>query len=341
MKETKKRSKLLLLTAAMVIVLAACGGNDKNSTGNSNNVGQDKVVQTENPENTKEDEPLKPNGEIAETKKFTDWTGHEVEVPVDPKRVIFHGETTGDLLALGVKPVGILKSNVDGSVYDEQLKSAEDVGFPFNLEKAMTLNADLIIFGNADAAQYEQISKVAPTVTFDTFASLEDRMRTLGELFGKQEEAEKWLADYDLQLKDMWKQLHDAGIGQDETASVFTMYPGERLFAMARTGLSQVLYEKDGFKPTPAIQQALDQDQGFVELSMEKLPEFAGDRIFILTPIDKEAVQDIEQLLESSIWKSLPAVKSGKVYTFHILEAYSDAISREWIAKNLPKVLIS
>lgn len=238
-----------------------------------------------------------------------------------------------------MKPIGILKSNVDGTVYDNQLANAEDLGFPFNVEKAMTLDADLIIFGNRDDKQYEQISKVAPTVTFDTFASLEDRMRTLGELFGKQKEAEQWLENYDRQVKAMWQQIREAGIGQDETASVFTMYPGNRLFAMARTGLSQVLYDEGGFKPTPAIQQALDQDQGFVEISMEKLTEFAGDRIFILTPVAEEAVKETGELLESSVWKSLPAVKGGKVYTFGILEAYSDALSREWITQNLPKVL--
>ncbi len=309
MRGTKKYAKLLLLIATMIFVLAACGGNASKS------------------------------GEQG-TKIFKDWTGHEVEVPTTPKRIIFHGETTGDLLALGVKPVGILKSNVDGTIYADQLGDAEDIGFPFNVEKALSLDVDLIIFGNADETQYAQISKVAPTVTFDTFAPLEDRMHTLGELLGKQKEAEKWLADYDVQVKAMWRQIREAGIDQNETASVFTMYPGSRLFAMARTGLSQVLYDEGGFKPTAAIQQALEQDQGFVELSMEKLPEFAGDRIFILTPLDEEAVKDTKQLLESSIWKSLPAVKSGKVYTFHILEAYSDALSREWIASNLPKTLI-
>ena len=38
---------------------------------------------------------------------------------------------------------------------------------------------------------------------------------------------------------------------EGETASVFTLYPGNRLFIMAGAGLPQFLYEEGGFKPTP------------------------------------------------------------------------------------------
>src|SRR4030095_2638998 len=90
---------------------------------------------------------------------------------------------------------------------------------------------------------------------------------------------------------EMWKQLHENGIKEGETASVFTMYPGNRLFIMAGTGLPQFLYERGGFKPTPIIQDIINKEQGFVEISAELLPEYAADRIFILNPVDPEAQQ--------------------------------------------------
>ncbi|RXZ82527.1 ABC transporter substrate-binding protein [Paenibacillaceae bacterium] len=341
MKEARKPAALLILLIT-ALMLAACGGEVKNSGTDS------KPVNSTDNAGQKQEEPVKEEQlaqeetapENSATRLFKDWTGHEVEVPTNPQRVIYHGETTGDLLALGVVPVGVMKLNISGSVFEKQLNGAEDIGFPFNVEKAMTLDPDLIIFSNADAAQYEQISKVAPTVTFNTFASLEDRMHTLGKLFDKQQEAQQWLDNYNNKAKDMWAQLNEAGVGEGETASVFTLYPGNRIFAMANTGLSQVLYDEGGFKPTPPIQKALDEGQGFIEISAELLAEFAGDRVFLLTPVDPEAIKDTNELVKSNTWLSLPAVKNEQVYTFHILEAYSDAISREWILNELPKALI-
>jgi len=330
------RLSLFILFILTALLLSACGGETKKNDSDEKSGNKADTAQNSQGEQGKQEESIT---EEAQTKKFKDWTDHEVEVPTNPKRVIFHGETTGDLLALGIEPVGVMASSVAGSIQEDILKNAEDVGFPFNVEKAMTLSPDLIIFGNSDAAQYEHISKVAPTVTFNTFAPLDERMRTLGELFGKQAEAEAWLTSYNNKASEMWKKLSEAGIGKGETASVFTMYPGNRLFAMAKTGLSQVVYDENGFAPTAPIQKALDDGQGFVELSTEVLSEFAGDRIFVLTPEPADAAKEMQDLMDTEIWKSLPAVKNGKVYTFNILEVYSDALSRERILNELPKVL--
>lgn len=311
--------------------MLGCGSNaDKNSNAVSSN-----AAATEAPAPTA-------TAQAEETSRvFTDWTNHNVEVPVNPQRIIFHGETTGDLLALGVKPIGIIKSQTSGTVLEQQLADVEDVGFPLSVEKSLTLQPDLIIFGNADEQQYETISKVAPTVTFNTFASISERMRTLGDLLNKKQEAEDWLAAHAANTAAMWKNLNENGIAEGETASVFTMYPGNRLFIMAGAGLPQFLYEEGGFKPTKIIQDIIDQEIGFVEISAELLPEYAADRIFILNPVDPAAVQSSNDLMKSEIWLKLPAVQKGQVYNIDILKASSDATSREWLVDELPKILLN
>ena len=56
----------------------------------------------------------------------------------------------------------------------------------------------------------------------------------------------------------MWESLvADDIIKPDETASVLTYYPGDRLFVMARAGLSQVLYDSNVLKPGDKIQKFL------------------------------------------------------------------------------------
>ncbi len=331
MNTTKLRISVLtcMLTLSMTL-LAACGS--------SNNAGANVPEQSANTGSTNTATNTAQAEENA-TRSFKDWTGHDVEVPTTPQRVIYHGEVTGDLLALGVQPIGLDKKSAVGTVYESSVASADDVGFPFNVEKAMTLEPDLIIFSNADEAQYEQIAKVAPTVTFDSFAPLEDRLTTLGDLLNKQQEASDWIAEYKSKSSDMWKKLKDDGVIGDESALVLTMYPGNRMFVMANAGLPQFLYEGGGFRAPDGVQKLMDEEQGFAQISTELLPDYAADRIFILNPVDAEAQSDTAELLKSEVWGKLPAVQAGHVYYFDIVKATSDATSRAWLIDELPKAL--
>ncbi|WP_337100324.1 ABC transporter substrate-binding protein [Paenibacillus sp. YIM B09110] len=331
MVQAKKASLLLAVIVLMGALLLACGNNANNSDNKAPaNGGQaSETPATAAPEQTE-----------ATTRVFTDWSGHEVEIPVNPQRVIYHGEVTGDVLALGVTPVGVLKN--EGTSFDDKIASVEDVGLPFNLEKGLALQPDLIIFSNDDAKQYEEISKVAPTVTFNSFDPIEVRMPILGDLLGKKAEAEAWLAKNKADSADMWAKLRaESGLKENETASVFTMYPGNRLFIMAGAGLPQFLYGEGGFKPLDKVQELIDQQTGFLEISAEVMSEYAGDRIFILNAVDPEAQKDTNDLMNSELWKKLPGVKNGYVYNFDILKAGSDALSREYLIQELPKVMAS
>ncbi|MFF2090498.1 ABC transporter substrate-binding protein [Paenibacillus sp. NPDC058174] len=325
----KRIKTIVTLLAAFTItgsLLMGCSANNTNTAAPETPSATTAPAETTVPQNE------------SATREFTDWTGHTVQVPVNPQRVIYHGETTGDLLALGIIPIGT--TDITGAVYENLLPDAVDVGFPIEPEKAMSLNPDLIIFSNADEAQYGQLAKIAPTVTFDTFASLDDRMRTLGDLLNKKQEAEDWIAAHHKTTDEMWKTLRENGLKEGETATVLTMYPGKRLFVMAGAGLPQFIYEKNGFTPLPQVAKMIEEGQGFVEISNEVLPEIAGDRLFILTPVASDARNESNELMNSTIWKKLPAVQAGKVYEFDIMKATSDAKSREWLTQELPKQLL-
>ncbi|WP_229691939.1 ABC transporter substrate-binding protein [Paenibacillus radicis (ex Gao et al. 2016)] len=328
MKRTKIIITLLAAFAFTGTLLLGCSANNTKTDATATPSATASPAETTGPQTETE----------SATRDFTDWTGHTVQVPTTPQRVIYHGETTGDLLALGVIPIGT--TDITGAVYEDLLPDAVDVGFPIEPEKAMSLNPDLIIFSNADEAQYAQLAKVAPTVTFDTFASLDDRMRTLGDLLNKKQEAEDWIAAHHTATDEMWKKLHENGLKEGETATVLTMYPGKRLFVMAGAGLPQFIYEKNGFKPVTQVAEMIKEGQGFVEISTEVLPEIAGDRLFILTPVTSDARNESNELVNSAIWKKLPAVQAGKVYEFDIMKATSDAKSREWLTQELPKQLL-
>jgi len=316
MKKLKRHMLIYSLLLLVSIILAACGSTN----------GETKKEETTTSAST--------------TRLYKDYLGHEVEIPVDPERVVYHGEGYGDLLALNIKTVGAGFSWITNYAWEDRVKDVEDVGFPINVEKTLSLKPDLIIIGTSDDKTYSQLSKIAPTIVFDTFAPLNQRLTELGDILNKKEEATQWMDAYTEKADKMWESLvADDIIKPDETASVLTYYPGDRLFVMARAGLSQVLYDSNVLKPGDKIQKILDDGTGFAEISTELLPEYAGDRIFILTPVDDEAKQSTKEMMESPIWKNLPAVKNGHVYTIDIEKSDSDASTREWLLSQLPTML--
>lgn len=338
MRKARQPFAVLCVIFLMSALLLACGNSEENSAaGTAANAAGSNTAASASPS----PEASGNNAAEAEgtTRSYTDYIGHTVEIPVKPQRVIYSGETYGDMIALGVQAVGYPLSMGEGQVFEDQLQGVQDIGFPVNLEKTLELQPDLIIYAGTDEADFEALSKIAPTVIFNTFAPLEERMLDIGGLLGKTTEAEAWLAQYKASEAAMWEQLKAAGMKEGETASVFTYYPGDRLYVMAATGLSQVLYGEGGFKATPAIQKLLDEGTGFQEVSMEVLNEYAGDRIFVLTPVADEAKQSTENMLKSQIWKSLPAVKNGYVYTQDIMKTSADATTREWLLTELPRLL--
>lgn len=62
----------------------------------------------------------------------------------------------------------------------------------------------------------------------------------------------------------------------------------------------------------PPTESALHMKEGFESISLEVLPEYLGDYIFVYNG-DAEITN---QAMESDIWKSVPAVKNGKVFLY-------------------------
>ncbi|WP_174812915.1 helix-turn-helix domain-containing protein [Paenibacillus cellulosilyticus] len=185
---------------------------------------------------------------VLQGRNVQDWTGHRVQVPIQPQRILYYGEALGDLLALGVRPIGANVNTMRDTWMEEAAKDIEDIGIPFNLQKAASLEPDLIIFSSPDEQQYEQLAKIAPTITYDTFAPLEQRLPRLGEWIGKQTETNQWLNEYINRLTEMRQQLQGM-VQSHETATVLIYHRGRRLFVMGTGGLAGLLYQASLFGP--------------------------------------------------------------------------------------------
>lgn len=270
----------------------------------------------------------------------TDWTGHSVEIPERPKRVVYHGETLGDVLALGVKPVGGDEAFARGSVYSHRVKHLANVGFPLDPQLTRSIRPDLIILASPDEQVYRSVAGIAPSLTFDSFAPLEQRLRILGEWLGKQREAAVWLQAYHAKNAAMWQRLYAGGLRAGETASALFYDHGNHLYAMGMTGLSTALYAPGGLQPTAEIKDILDKDLGFREVDPAMLHSYAGDRVFMLIPEREDSRKAMEQLLQTELWSSLPAVEQGHAYMLDGAKWNSgDALTRERLLTLLPRLL--
>ncbi|KQY87814.1 hypothetical protein ASD24_08260 [Paenibacillus sp. Root52] len=253
-----------------------------------------------------------------------DFSSHDVNIPAVPERIMYYGESAGDMLIMDLPILN---------------QRAYDAVQPMNVEETVEMKPDLIIFDSSDEQQFEQFSRIAPTLAYNSHATLTDRIHMIGSWFGKFTEAEQWWLTYTENEMKMWQKLQ-AFIQPGETASVFVYHRGARLFVMGNIGLAPMLYHPLGFKPVAKIQEALAAGRAYKEIAAEALHQYAGDRVFLMLPEDPIARQATEALMQSAAWQGLNAVKNGHVYLLEeTIWNLGDALTRMNLLNLLPELL--
>ncbi|GAA3409251.1 ABC transporter substrate-binding protein [Paenibacillus hodogayensis] len=283
-----------------LLLLTACGGADGNGGGKPDTTAQ-----------TKQAEP--------EMRTVTHWKG-QTEVPVHPQKIVT-SQYTGELVALGVKLAGAPKWQIDqleivGQKAERQ--GIEDIGAPPNLEKITGLSPDLIIGQNAQEKVYDSLSKIAPTVLVPWGdENVYERLRTIAKVIGKEKQADEWIAAHEAKAAEGRKKIAPL-IGKDETVAIVVVggYEKGQLRVYGGRNVGHALYNDLKLNPPPAIKAEMDKNATFtsIQISLEKLPDYAAaDRIFLLT--FNNDPDYVKQVADSQLWKNLPAVKNGRVYT--------------------------
>ncbi|WP_440116385.1 ABC transporter substrate-binding protein [Paenibacillus sp. QZ-Y1] len=310
------------------IGLSACSSNEGASV-NEGTTQQTAVKETE------------AAAEKPKTKEYVDYLGRKVEIPTNPQRIVYYdNKTFGDMLVLGADAIGQDGRLLSDTIYEDQVKDIEDLGAPLNLEKLVELQPDLIITGlHAQGDELDQIAKVAPTVGVDVDAPLEERLSVLGLLVNKEKEAQQWLADYEAQSEQAWNEFKkSANIGPDETATVF-LNVNRSLYVMT-TGLAGDLYSPHGFKiPDEVKKVTIDENLPWAQISLENLPSFAGDHVFLIAAGAGQDSAENDELMKSAIWMDLPAVKNGHVYVVEQKWNKRDAYTMRELLNELPAIM--
>lgn len=300
---TGKMTALLLL---ILFVTAACGGNNNEPSGAANNETENastgETAQQENQEDADQaEEPA--------TKIYKNVYG-DTEIPAHPQRIVSDWYY-GDMVALGVKPVGLTSFVLNNHPYIKP-EGTSDVGNLINLEATAALEPDLIIlYGNND--KHEEFEKIAPTIGVEIQPNPINAVRIFGEILGKEAEAEQWIVDYEAKIEAAKSKI--AGkVAEDETFTIFNVWKdGLRVYGNINMG-GYILYDELGIQPQERVLNDIINGKEInagTEISMEEIASFAGDNI-ILTSYQGDELKG--QMLESEVWKGLDAVKNSKVY---------------------------
>lgn len=251
--------------------------------------------------------------ESSETRKVETVKG-EVEIPANPKRIVDLSGNSDILSILGYKVVGTANSDAYDytkfpSYLEETLSGAKILGYSMqdtmDVEAVMNLNPDLIVISTVQEKMYDALSEIAPTVMIQLEAlNWKDDVRALGKVFGKEDVANEWIANYESKAKEAGDKIK-AKYGDDTTYLSF-LASGGQFFVFDGAGFGDVLYKDMGLaKPEGMPEQT---DISLPVVTYEGLAAIKADYIFAIA-----TDEDLAQLEANSIWNNLPAVKNGNV----------------------------
>ncbi|QAY68590.1 iron(3+)-hydroxamate-binding protein fhuD [Paenibacillus protaetiae] len=319
--QTKKIHVLIAIIAAFALLLSACGNNaaNNNSGANASSPAPSAAPSASSDAGTAGD---------AETVTYHADNG-DVQVPKNPQRIVdLTAFYTGFFLAIGVKPVGVLQNAMDNPYFEGKLDGVQTLSDDATPEHVLALKPDLII-AYTGTEGLDKLAEIAPVVAVEYGKRpYRDQLLEFGKLTNKEAEAKAWVAQWDQKINDL-KPKVQAAVG-DKTVSILNPYAkGLYAFGTFYGRGGEIIYGEFGLKaPAEFQKEVIDSGTGWATISMEKLPQFAGDIVFTC-PWSGDT-SDPKVVYDSAIWKSLPAVKAGNVFQLNPkADTYNDPVSLE------------
>ncbi|MGO1520166.1 MAG: siderophore ABC transporter substrate-binding protein [Sphingobacterium sp.] len=148
-----------------------------------------------------------------------------------------------------------------------------------NLEKVNEVEPDLIIIGSRLTENYDEFTKVAPTINLSVdsenyLASFKANQRIIGELYGKQEEIEKELTAIDARIEAIQARAAESG----KKALIVLTNEG-RLSAYGKGSRFGIIHDVFGVAPADETIESSTHGQS---VSNEFIKEVNPDILFVI-----------------------------------------------------------
>lgn len=335
---------LLMLVMAIMLVLSACGQATTSGAETSSTAATEEQAAVETTTEEVAPEPATEEATATEGEMVTFASdAGDVQVPKNPQRIVdLTAFTTGYFVALDAPVVGATSGAINNKYIKEQLaaQGTVDLGETPTAEPILALKPDLIIVYQGTEG-IDQLEAIAPVVQIaygkDNF---KDLIVKLGKLTNHEDAATAWVEKWNAQIAELKPQI-EAAMG-DRTVSLLNPYEkGIYVFGHNYGRGGEIIYSEFGLKaPAKAQAESIDSGTGWASISLEVLPEYAGDVIFT-SPWSGDT-SDPEVVYGNSIWKNLPAVKAGHVFQLDATsDTYNDPITLEGQLKFITDSLLS
>ena len=219
-------------------------------------------------------------------------------------------------MALGIEPVLVTTSWKTDSVtpyLDERLRDVQKVrmGEAINLEEVLAAKPDLILTGgNSNGRLYDQLSKIAPTVSIggDASGDRENRILDVGDVLGMSDQAQQRLRAVSRTAAARRGKLVAASRGEPVS---FLRFRRNTCVIYTRASMfGPLLFEQLALTPDPAMPIVMT-GGGWDVLSMERLSTLRSEYIFMVVDPDSEVY--LRRVMDTPIWREIPAVRHGHV----------------------------
>ncbi|MBM7050658.1 ABC transporter substrate-binding protein [Rothia sp. ZJ932] len=246
------------------------------------------------------------------------------EVSTSPQAVVTTDNRSFEILeSWGIKlvaaPKPLIPVTIEGYKNDENIVDIGNHREP-NLEALAAANPDLIINGQRFTSFYQDIKTLNPDATILEFeprdgekldAELKRHTLALGEIFGKQDEAQKLVDNFDAALK----RAQDA-YDSEKTVMGVNVSGGEIGYVAPGKGrFFGPIFDLVRLTPALEIENASDDHQGD-DISVEAIAEANPDWLLVLdrdAAVSKDAAPAKTVLEENAALKNVTALKDSKV----------------------------
>lgn len=248
-----------------------------------------------------------PKKEEATVRTVTTVKG-DIKVPAKPERVVANWYV-GDVITLGLNLVGYYAWEQETMPFYNKLKATTQIE-KWEPEEVMALEPDLII--TYDEADFDKFSKIAPVLVIPQSQSSIDRIKFIGETTGRTTEAEEAIKKFEEKL-DAAKKILKGDAFAGKTFSIMEdwgpsgEWSGISYETSSRGGT--LVYEYLELKYPDKLKELIQKSgEGRGVISYEVAHEYFGDYILWFKQEGKES-----EYAKTDIWKSIPAVASGRV----------------------------
>ncbi|MGG4142510.1 ABC transporter substrate-binding protein [Paenibacillus algorifonticola] len=304
MKQSKTALSLIMI-ALVALVMAACSGNN----------GQGNTTATASTSPEASNSSSEPSATAADSVRTVASEKGEITIPANPSRVIGLSIVYPEFLqALDITPIAVQNYHPEFPSYlEEAFKNTIKMGIATtpDFEKILAAAPDLIIspiwWSDKD---YDQLSKIAPTVLLPQRDDWRDELKDIASVLGKPEAADKVIQDLvDQELAA--KEKLDTLVG-DETVMYMMIMPDGIVLYGENIDRGSFIHKTLGLKAV----ENFPQSELSITISLEKLPEYNPDHIILQMNDDSnETIQQYyKEIQSSSLWKNMTAVKKNQVY---------------------------